>query len=268
MTRYYLQAPDGQCLYSVVSESHGAVFVGSVGSPRHLGGSKYIHSVVTDGPVDTIDQLTKSYEYHDSYTLTDPDLKSKALPVLISKDRYDQLAEHLRDNYRRGITVTDVVQSLSVAGHIPLPSDLPLPSVPSNWKPSSWVHIYGPFASHLVGGVLSGFRAHIKEIGKKYGDCYDRDSSTKMKFNVRSFWSPPRHAVTGKGRNAQRTQTWMTSSFELPVLDDIAGVDLADAQRCWDARTAEIVEVLESHLRTKTCGHCEGRGFLSEGSTS
>lgn len=260
--RYYLQAPDGQCLYSVIVDSYNTTLKNGVGSPVHLGGGKYLHSVLTSGPVTTVEQQVVGYEYHDTYALTDPDLESKALPLQVSESEFEKLPEQLQHQYRQVTTKIESTKPIDVSSHLPLPSDLPTEPAPSNWQPSHWVRIYGPNAAHLVPGSLVGFRAHMKEIGAKYGDCYDHSSSTKMTFNVRAFWSPPRHTTVKQMRRRVQQETWMTSRLELDVLDAIGGVTLADARINWAAREAELVEILDTHGRTRTCGHCDGRGFV------
>lgn len=261
-TRYYLQAPDGQCLYSIITDAYNVTLVGEVGTASHLGGNKYVRSVLTDGPVASVEQLVKEYEYHDLFTLTDADLESKALPATITKAEHSLLPEHLQDHYRRDVTVVEGVKTINVSDHLALPGDLPPTPAPTNWKPSHWARIYGPNASHLVSGQLVGFRTHIKTIGQTYGDCYDHSSATKMTFNVRAYWSPPRFASSKQGRRIVEHQTWMTSRFDLSVLDDVGGATLADAQINWAAQTAEIVATLDAYGKTKTCGHCDGRGFM------
>ena len=257
--RYYLQAPDGQCLYSVVG-AHNLTLRNGVGSPVHLGAGKYLHSVLTPGPVATVEQQVVGYEYHDTYTLTDPDLESKALPLKVSRSEFLKLPEHLQDSYRQDTTKIESTKSIDVSSHLPLPGTSE--PIPTNWQPSHWVRIYGPNAAHLVPGSLVGFRAHMKEIGGKYGDCYDHNSATKMTFNVRAFWSPPRHTTVKQLLKRVQQETWMTSRLELDVLDAIGGVTLADARINWAAREADLVETLDAHGRTRTCGHCEGRGFV------
>lgn len=249
----------------MVVESHNCTLVGQVGtgSGTHLGGNKYLRSVLTDGPVATITQLVTEYEYHDTYTLRDPDMKSKALPLTLPKVTFDGLAEHLQEQYVRDITSGERSRLLDVSSHLPLPGDLPTEPAPKNWKPSHWVHIYGPNASHLVPGVLVGFRAHMKEIGATYGDCYDHNSASKMTFNVRAYWSPPRGVTEKQGRKRIQRESWMTSRLELDVLDEVGGTTLTDAQVNWAAREAELVAVLDAHGKTRTCGHCEGRGFIT-----
>ena len=263
MNRYYLQAPDGQCLYSVIVDSYQSNLVGATGHTVHLGNSKYAHSVLTDGPVSTITQTTTTYEYHDTYTLIDADLKSKALPLHLSLTAYNGLGESLQEHYRRDVTAGESTRLLDVSNHIALPGDLPTEQPPRNWQPSHWAQIYGPNAAHLVPGSLVGFRAHIKAIGKTYGDCYDHNGPTTMKFGVRSFWEPPRHANSMQGRRVVRSETWVTNSFELTVLDAVGGNTLADALINWQAQTDEIVATLDSYRTTKACGHCDGRGYVA-----
>jgi len=262
VSRYYLQSPTGECLYSVIVESYNATLVGSVGSPTHLGNNEYVHSVLTTGPVTTVEQLVVGYEYHDQFDLVDVDLESVALPLQLTKARWELLNDDLRSHYRQSTTKVETVKHLDVSDHIPLPGDLPTAPAPSNWQPSHWARIYGPNAAHLVPGVLVGFRAHMKEIGTKYGDCYDHSSATKMTFNVRAFWSPPRTVTEKQGRKRIHRESWMTSRLELNVLDTVGGATLADARINWEARTADIVAILDAHGRTLTCSYCDGRGFV------
>jgi hypothetical protein len=141
---------------------------------------------------------------------------------------------------------------------------MPPEVIPTIWQPSALVLVYGPATTHIMPGHLLGFRAHIKAIGQQYGDCYDHNSNTKLDFSIKSYWSPPRTAKhkTYRGKYETR-ETWMTSRFSLDVIDAVAGATLADAQANWDARTAEITELLNSYRTTRTCGHCEGRGFIT-----
>lgn len=265
MNRYYLQAPNGECLYSVVLPGYGLTFVGEIGTAKHLNGDKYAHTVATPGPVDAVHYEVRRTEWTDTATLFDPNMESKLLPLSIDRATYNQLDESLRDFYRFESVIHMEAVAVDVSRHIPLPApSAELPVIPKNWQPSHWVHIYGPHASALVSGHLLGFRQHIKQLATSMGhDCYDHTSSTKLDFHVRSYWNPARHAKhkTYRGKYETR-ETWMTSRFTIDVVDAIGGATLKDALVNWEARTTEILDVLKSYATTRTCGHCDGRGFI------
>ncbi len=274
MNRYYLQAPDGQCLYSVETNSYGATFEGAVGQGRSLGGGRYLHFVLTSEPVQVVRQTTHHTEYvEDHWTLRDAALQSERLPLTLTNSDYIERVDSAGDDdpltrfYTRDTRSVVTTTEIDVSGHLPLQADSVVVDVPNNWSPSEWVRIYGVVAQHLVPGVLTGFRKHIKAIGNTYGDCYDHDGPTTMKFFVRAYYDPPKMKKEKVGRKYHERETWMTSQFSLPVSDAIAGNTLAEAQAEWERRTAEIVEILDGYGQTRTCGHCDGRGHLVVGPT-
>lgn len=264
--KFYLETPDG-LIYFVAAPLGANVPNGKQG--QHLGNSQYLWSVVALGatePLTSIAYETTVSTPTDEYTLTALDLLGPNTPATITLARYGELSEALQEFYRRTYLRSTEKHEIDVSGHRPLRGDAPPEDLPRNWVPNALVGLYGPQASHLLPGHLSGFRQHMKDMLKAQpgvSDVYDHLDSKSLKFNIRTYWDPPRTTTAGKGRMARTTQTWVTHSIVVPCIDLVGGATLADALIRWDLQAQEILRLMREYSTTTTCGHCNGNGYTT-----
>jgi len=265
MSRYYLQAPTGECVYVIENETHQSTTTGEIGTPTHLGNNRYRHLILTTGAVDVINSSRVVKEPCGTYTLDDKRLASILLPVQIKDAQYAELDDDLQTHYHREMAESTLITAIPVADHIPIEAArIPDGGLPKNWQPSALTLIYGPQFSAAMPGWLSGFRQHIKTTMSAHcSDVWDHQSKTSMEFNIRAFYDPPRTKQVKVGRRQETRQTWMTHRLTLDVADLIPGADLAAATGNWEQQTADILATIHEYSQTRTCSHCDGRGFMT-----
>lgn len=262
MTNFYLKAPDGRCAYAVPTERYNLAFEGQVGAHRRIDNKNYA-IVVTDGPVDDVWFTFPKSIPTGWFTLRNPEIPMDAR---ISPEKWEKLPEELRELYAREMRFTEERESVSVAHHVPLPVEGEPVEVPRNWHPTLLADLYGGTFTHLFPGFLSGFKARALEIAKEYGDAYDNDGPTApIKCFVRSWFHPPKTIIEGRGKSRRVKETCVTSQVSVRVNDRVHGANLFAAQEAWAAAEQEVRDQLAPYRENRTCGHCNGYGFVVKG---
>jgi hypothetical protein len=129
---------------------------------------------------------------------------------------------------------------------------------------------------HLFPGHIPGFKQALYEHlgGRGFGgrsqvagvDCYDDRETRALKIARTASYAPALTTTRKKrgGRGKETVPRTVTRTLLLLVPDSVKGANRADATARWDALWAKALELVEAS-NVQACGHCEGRGWLSDG---
>lgn len=130
---------------------------------------------------------------------------------------------------------------------------------------------------HLFPGHMPGFKKALLEYlggsgwagrGQVPGvDCQEESQPPRGLKITRTVTFEPSLTTTRRVRGRRRSeqvQRTVTRTLLLHVPDSVKGQNRAEAAERWDALWAKALELVEQS-NVKACGHCEGRGWLSDG---
>lgn len=276
---YYARTPDGRCLYPVTIDGGRPPIPGEVEGVqrRHLGSSRYLALVVTDGPVDTLEAVRAHSERDGRWLLRAdglPERITAALPAELTDAEIEELREsdsELVRYYSPNHVRTEVPDPIDVSAWQPLPVGDDVVMAPRNWAPGALGTVLGPGLDVYAPGWLTGYRQAVVAMAKLLPgviDVWEHLGDRHLECNVRSFYDPPKVATvkaTGSGRRSAQQpgrQQWQTTRVKVDTPAQIGGATLAAAQAAWDATLAEARAALELVATAKVCAHCDGVGYI------
>lgn len=149
----------------------------------------------------------------------------------------------------------------------------PAPDDGHKWVAKLEHHLtHHPGIHHLFPGHLAGFRETAKKhLERRPGIQYvfDKHSYLEIVFALR--YTPPktrwRPKILASGRKSssrrEEVEDRVTKHVNIPITDQIAGVNRAAAVAEWERRLAELDALADEISTVRACSHCDGAGVVT-----